>query len=78
MWLKLQRHRDIVRAVEQAVAAERVDFERDRQPVVVGDRLLFEVDRELVALVLGDGWNKSSITASSSLIGNMPFLKQLL
>ena len=48
-----QRQADVVQAVEQAVAAERLDLERQRQAVVVGERARFEVGRQLVAGMLG-------------------------
>ena len=43
-----QREADVVEAVQQAVFAERVDFEVRVEALVVGDGLRFEVDGELV------------------------------
>ena len=47
--LVLERQADVVQAVEQAMAAERLDLERQQQAVVVGERLLLQIGRERVA-----------------------------
>ena len=49
----LERQADVVEAVEQAMAAELFDIERNRQAKVVGERFLFEIGRELVAGMSG-------------------------
>ena len=45
----LQRQRDVVEALEQHVACERVEREGDREPVRVPDLERLEVDGQLVA-----------------------------
>ena len=44
--LVLERESDVVEAVQQAVALERVELERDLATRRVDDRLLLEVDRQ--------------------------------
>ncbi len=46
---------DVVEAVEEAVFAEGVDVEAGVEAGVVGDGLVFEVDRDLVAR--GSRWS---------------------
>ena len=77
--LVLQRQADVVQAVEQAVAAEGFDFERQRQAVVVGERAgVADRPSARSRRCLAARWNRSSTCASLSRIGSMPFLKQLL
>ena len=76
--LALECQVDIVQGVDQAVAAEIVYLELDRQPVLVGDRAAFDIDCQLIARVPGRADERSSTADSSRRMGNMPFLKQLL
>ena len=74
----LERQADVVQAVQQAVAAERFDFERQRQAVIVGQSPHFQIDRQLIAWMLGAAAEQIVDGRVGQLIGSMPFLKQLL
>src|SRR5208282_6506225 len=50
-----ERQRDIVETLEQALLLERLDLEMSRPSEIVGHRLLFEIDREPVRLVVAGG-----------------------
>jgi hypothetical protein len=74
----LQRQADIVEAVEEAVLAEGVDVEMDPPAVGAADLLVLEIDRERrvgAAIASSKSFSRSS---GLTLMGRMPFLKQLL
>src|SRR5579864_9303044 len=47
-----ERQANVVKTLEQAIAAEGIDGEGTAQAAIVGDDLVFEIDGEAVALVL--------------------------
>ena len=73
-----ERQRDIVEPFEQALLGERLDLEMRRPAEIVGHRLLFEIDREPVSLVVAGRAKNSSTSSGFSMIVRNPFLRQLL
>ena len=75
----LEGEADIVEPVQEAVLAERVEVEGDAAAVGTADLLLLEVDRQRrVGAALGVVEELFEVFRRLTVIGRMPFLKQLL
>ena len=46
----LQRQPDVIKPIQQAMTYELIDFEAGREPVIVMNLLLFQIDSELITL----------------------------
>ena len=63
---------------EQAVLEVRVDLESDHAAVGPADFLLLEIEVSVALAPRSASSNSFSRSSGDTLIGNMPFLKQLL